>query len=303
MLAGANGFVSWKDVTPEIVEGQKATFYCMPSGLIRGWAGNARRMEVRSFRAGRVNSARCKSAKVYVEFVPRGARNQRNGVQTSGPDLVILDGWQHPDPPAGWVSDGAGVYKTRWTLGAPEWRAEIDAFLSGYLRENPAIRILADFREDTKSPPSPQSPGSVGREIVSVIPGTIDKANCASDEERFVSPDDVRLRGLVEGAVKSVMVNAYERNAEARRRCIDYYGPVCSVCNFDFGEAYGDAVRGHIHVHHLKALSEIEAEYVVDPIADLRPVCPNCHAVIHSRELPYTLDEVRELLDAGRRRK
>jgi predicted HNH restriction endonuclease len=34
----------------------------------------------------------------------------------------------------------------------------------------------------------------------------------------------------------------------------------------------------------------------VDPIADLRPVCPNCHAVIHRANPPYTLDDVRDML-------
>ena len=89
MLAGTNGFVSWKDVTSDIVEGQKATFYYMPSDLMRRWAGNAQRMEVRSFRAGRASSARNRSVKVYVEFVPRGARKHRDCVQTSRPPDLI----------------------------------------------------------------------------------------------------------------------------------------------------------------------------------------------------------------------
>ena len=43
------------------------------------------------------------------------------------------------------------------------------------------------------------------------------------------------------------------------------------------------------------------ADYEVDPVRDLRPVCPNCHAVLHRREPPYSLDEVREFLQARRR--
>jgi len=34
-------------------------------------------------------------------------------------------------------------------------------------------------------------------------------------------------------------------------------------------------------VHHLVPISKIGKKYRVDPIKDLRPVCPNCHAVIH----------------------
>ena len=51
-------------------------------------------------------------------------------------------------------------------------------------------------------------------------------------------------------------------------------------------------------MHHLLPLSEIKISYVVDPKEDLRPVCPNCHAVIHRRNPPFTLEEVRDMLAA-----
>lgn len=105
---------------------------------------------------------------------------------------------------------------------------------------------------------------------------------------------------LTEGAARSVIVNAYERNPEARRRCIEHFGPACFVCGFDFARTYGVVMDGYIHVHHLKPLSEIGAQYVVDPVADLRPICPNCHGVVHSRNPPYTLDEVRDLLQTAK---
>ncbi|HUY33445.1 MAG TPA: HNH endonuclease [Pirellulales bacterium] len=86
---------------------------------------------------------------------------------------------------------------------------------------------------------------------------------------------------LVEGAFCRVTVNAYERNPEARRRCLEHYGSNCIICGFNFGAVYGEVAEGYIHVHHLRPLSEIGGEYVVDPVEDLRPVCPNCHAVLH----------------------
>jgi len=102
--------------------------------------------------------------------------------------------------------------------------------------------------------------------------------------------------GLVEGAVCRVVVNAYERNAEARRRCIARYGTSCCVCGFDFGHVYGLVAEGFIHVHHLRPLSEIGAEYVVDPEQDLRPVCPNCHSVFHRRTPPFSLEDMRAFI-------
>ena len=59
---------------------------------------------------------------------------------------------------------------------------------------------------------------------------------------------------------------------------------------------YGDSAVGFIHVHHLKPLAEIGAEYEVDPIEDLRPICPNCHAVIHMTNPPRTIEAVQILL-------
>lgn len=304
IMEGTWGFVSWQDVTSDIVEGQTATFYYMPSQPAQGWAGNAQRIEVKSFRAGRVSSPRDMSARVYTEFVPRGSRKPRAGVQRSEPSLVVLEGWQHPDPPAGWLSDGSGVNAAKWPLFAPEWRAEMDAFLAAYLREHPTVHVLVDFRDATEAPSSPRLPPSVGQEVASAIADATNTSSPVVDARSLVSADEVEFDGpLVEGAVKSVLVNAYERSAEARRRCIEHWGPACTVCDFDFGEVYGSALRGFIHVHHLKALSEIAAEYVVDPVADLRPVCPNCHAVIHSREPQYAVDEARGLVAAGRRGK
>jgi predicted HNH restriction endonuclease len=39
-------------------------------------------------------------------------------------------------------------------------------------------------------------------------------------------------------------------------------------------------------------LSEIDDEYVVDPVRDLRPVCPNCHAMIHTARPPLSVEAI-----------
>lgn len=107
--------------------------------------------------------------------------------------------------------------------------------------------------------------------------------------------------GLFEGAVCQVVLNAYERNLVARARCIAHYGLSCVACGFNFGAVYGSLAEGLIHVHHIKPLSEIRAKYEVDPLADLRPVCPNCHAVIHRGGKSRSIQEVRRLLKRGTR--
>ncbi|MDY6994104.1 MAG: HNH endonuclease [Pseudomonadota bacterium] len=108
---------------------------------------------------------------------------------------------------------------------------------------------------------------------------------CSSDEEYY------------EGATQKVTVNIYERNPEARQKCIEYYGTDCYVCSFNFEDNYGEIGKGFIHVHHLKPLSEIGEEYELNPLQDLRPVCPNCHAMLHKRKPPYSIEELKQIIN------
>ncbi len=101
---------------------------------------------------------------------------------------------------------------------------------------------------------------------------------------------------FIEGAIRTINVNAFERDRGARRRCLELHGYCCCICGIDFGAVYGPIANGFIHVHHLRPLSEIQKEYYVDPLHDLRPVCPNCHAVLHMRNPPFTVDELIAML-------
>lgn len=96
-----------------------------------------------------------------------------------------------------------------------------------------------------------------------------------------------------EGATRTVSVNVYERSSVARAKCIGYYGCACVVCGFDFEAVYGDMDKGFIHVHHLRSLSAVSREYQVDPIEDLRPACPNCHAMLHRSEPALSIKKLR----------
>lgn len=113
-------------------------------------------------------------------------------------------------------------------------------------------------------------------------------------------PEEVLLTAsYIEGATHSIRVNAYERSRDGREACIRHHGVNCAVCGFNFQRTYGSAVAGFIHVHHLRPLAVIGEEYVLYPVADLRPVCPSCHAVIHRKEPPYSIEEVQTMIRAA----
>jgi len=102
-----------------------------------------------------------------------------------------------------------------------------------------------------------------------------------------------------EGAPKKVITTVYERNPVARAICIKVYGAVCSVCGFDFAQKYGELGNGFIHVHHLQPRAEVGKNSKLNPVRDLRPVCPNCHAMIHQRKPVYSIEELKEIIKDG----
>jgi 5-methylcytosine-specific restriction protein A len=107
---------------------------------------------------------------------------------------------------------------------------------------------------------------------------------------------DAATMPVFEGAAHQIIVNAYERDPEARRQCLAAHGTTCCVCGFNFGAVYGSVAEGFIHVHHLRPLAEVGEAHRVDPVEDLRPVCPNCHAVLHLRIPAFRIEDVRVML-------
>ena len=131
-------------------------------------------------------------------------------------------------------------------------------------------------------------------EIVSAL------ENCKLTGEQPYAEELILEDGLslIEGAKRTVTVNAYERNPKARELCIKYWGALCDVCGFDFQRTYGNIGSGFIHVHHLVPVSEISKSYQVNPINDLRPVCPNCHAMLHTSNPPLDVQQLKGLIQA-----
>ncbi len=171
------------------------------------------------------------------------------------------------------------------------WRVDADALLRVpellIKKHLELVRLAAESKRSTPFR-SAHSPGLVSY-LKQIVAGTTQP-----DEPLFA--EEVSPGRYFEGALRTVTVNAYERDREARARCIEHHGVNCAVCGMAFGSVYGPVAEGFIHVHHIKPLSEIGIQYQVDPITDLRPVCPNCHAVIHLGGQTRTIEEVRQLL-------
>lgn len=141
---------------------------------------------------------------------------------------------------------------------------------------------------------APQGPIKVTGELFSYINEKF------KSFDNIIYPNELEAQdSLYEGAKKTVVVNTYERNPIARRKCVEHYGAVCKVCEFDFEKKYGDLGKGFIHVHHIVPISDINKSYEIDYKKDLIPVCPNCHAMLHQKNDNgeyYTYQELKRLL-------
>lgn len=109
--------------------------------------------------------------------------------------------------------------------------------------------------------------------------------------EEITSPE---ASELWEGAITHRVVNSFERNPLARKKCIDAHGAQCAACGMDFERQYGEIGRNFIHVHHVVPLSEVSCRYRIDPVKDLVPLCPNCHAMIHKMDNPADVQKLKE---------
>lgn len=118
------------------------------------------------------------------------------------------------------------------------------------------------------------------------------KAKSGSTYADEVPPDTQ----YAEGAVMQVTVNRYERDQRARRAALKYHGYQCKVCDIDMSKVYGKIAEGFIHIHHLEPLHTLKERHHPDPKIDLIPVCPNCHAMLHRRDPPYTPAEIKAMM-------
>ena len=100
----------------------------------------------------------------------------------------------------------------------------------------------------------------------------------------------------VEGNIKAIHITRYERSRINRMICLSHYGYNCQICGMNFESVYGDIGKGFIEVHHILPVSQMGENHIVDPYNDLIPVCPNCHAMLHRHNPPYSPEEIKQKL-------
>ena len=123
-------------------------------------------------------------------------------------------------------------------------------------------------------------------------------ANAATEDATHGS---VEVAAVVEGGEALRLSRSYERSSRNRAIAVRVHGTTCVACGFNFGAFYGaEHARSYIEIHHLDPLAQRGAR-VIDPLIDLRPLCANCHSMVHrnpARVLP--IEELRALIQRER---
>ena len=108
-----------------------------------------------------------------------------------------------------------------------------------------------------------------------------------------------------EGKAQLKTTKARERSQKLRNAAIQHYtvdGKIsCCVCGFDFFEKYGDHGKEYIQIHHEKPLYQCSDEgadaYIAEAVKNTKPVCPNCHCMIHrDKAHMLTIEELKALI-------
>ena len=108
----------------------------------------------------------------------------------------------------------------------------------------------------------------------------------------LLNVEAIEQEGVEEGKKIQVLQTKYERNPINRKICIEKNGCKCKICGFDFEKEYGEIGKGFIHVHHIVPISQKGGEHIPDSYIDLIPVCPNCHAMLHSSNPPLMPEDL-----------
>lgn len=162
---------------------------------------------------------------------------------------------------------------------------------SGWARRYPSVFQIGGERD------LPRAAQLIGMSQTSIADRRGPVSNRTGQRPAHMPPEElVSTTEYFEGATRSVLVNAFERNRRGREKCLQHFGTNCIICGFSFRARYGELAAGYIQVHHLVPLANVRKSYRLNPRNDLRPVCPNCHAVIHRREPALSIEEVKAML-------
>ena len=194
----------------------------------------------------------------------------------------LMAAWNEPVAQARYSDDG-------------HWYAPLSRFPAALVDANGYL--LFESEHEYKSSPHL----AIGKQIsvrkpgISAVPGYVRMQ--ALDEVPSVDLDVHDYEGT-EGRKKLLVHLSRERDRRSIvKKKKSSLSLSCEICEFSFAAVYGVAAADYCEVHHLLPLGEAEAERKTS-LKDLAVLCANCHRVVHLKNPPFALEEVKAMLGA-----
>lgn len=128
----------------------------------------------------------------------------------------------------------------------------------------------------------------------------VNRAGQSGARRRFIVYDETETVTEGKSEKKESMVKS--RSRRLREAALSHYreadgGIRCAVCGFDFRQAYGELGKDYIELHHEHPICQYSDEGVEkilkEALANIRPLCANCHRMIHrDRKRNMTVEEL-----------
>jgi 5-methylcytosine-specific restriction protein A len=120
------------------------------------------------------------------------------------------------------------------------------------------------------------------------------------DKRAFEKSEDMLdSESYNEGKARELIQTIYERDPRLRKKAIEIHGTTCVVCGFNFAKKYGTLGEGYIEIHHLIPHKEhkIKGPSDINPKTDLKPLCSNCHRMIHKPAKMLNIEELKKVIN------
>jgi predicted HNH restriction endonuclease len=103
-----------------------------------------------------------------------------------------------------------------------------------------------------------------------------------------------------EGFKKQIVIEVGKRDQKLIKQAKKEHGIRCSVCKMTFEEVYGEHGKGFIEMHHLYPVKGGERKNTVD---DLRPVCANCHRMLHRGSELMSIEDLIRIVNEQKKKR
>lgn len=101
-------------------------------------------------------------------------------------------------------------------------------------------------------------------------------------------------RTFDEGFKKFIVNEVSTRDSQLTTFAKAIHGTICAVCDFDFGEYYGEHGEGFVEIHHLVPIAKGSRNTSLE---DVRPVCSNCHRMLHRGNELLGIEQLKQIIE------